>query len=84
LRRNIQSYLDEIAVQAGFPELHPLTRHKRILDALGHDRRFEKFLFRAWICNREGHACAFRYTLSQSDDLVLRASTHGTIKPCGV
>jgi len=23
-------------------DIHPLTRHKRILDALGHDPRFEK------------------------------------------
>lgn len=76
--------LDEIAVQAGFPQLHPLTRHKRILDALEHDRRFEKFLFTVWVGNHEGHARAFRYTLSQPDDLMLHALAHGMIKPCGL
>ena len=53
--------LDEIASRAGFPSMHVLDRHKRILDALEHDPRFEKFLFRCWVGNREGHARAFRY-----------------------
>ena len=41
--------LDEIADHSGFDALHPLhplDRHRRILDALDRDPRFEKFFFR--------------------------------------
>lgn len=53
-------FLDAIASEAGFPSIHVLTRHKRVLDALERDRRFEKFLFKVWLGNREGCARAFR------------------------
>ena len=58
--------LDAIAREAELPPTHALDRHKRVLDALERDPRFEKFLFRVWLGNREGNARAFRYC-SQKD-----------------
>jgi len=52
--------LDAIASEAGFPSMHPLNRHKRVLDALDRDPRFEKFKFRCWLGNREGLARGYR------------------------
>jgi hypothetical protein len=52
--------LDAIAREAGMPHLHVLRRHKRILDALERDSRFEKFLFRCQRGGHKGNARAFK------------------------
>lgn len=41
-------------------KLHPLDRHKRILDALGKSELYECWLIRIWLGNREGLARCFK------------------------
>lgn len=51
--------LDECArrsVHTNLRSLHPLTRHKRILDACAKSPLYNAFLFRCWLGNREGLA----------------------------
>ncbi|MBA2677534.1 MAG: hypothetical protein H0U76_03950 [Ktedonobacteraceae bacterium] len=52
-------FLDAIARRAELPAMHVLNRHKRILDTLDRDSRFEKKYNRVWVGNREGSVRCF-------------------------
>ncbi len=62
-------FLEAIDVESGHSEpAHPLNRHRRVLNALERDPRFEKYLFRCFVGNRETLVRAFRYRSPGSDD----------------
>ncbi len=77
LHREVVAYgdielLEEIARQAGVsavsPHLHPLDLHKRVLNGLERDTRFEKFLFRCCDCNGIREIRVRAYKLKECED----------------